>query len=156
MSDLSQKRAPFIVTPWDETNVSKCACCGNITKTIWGDVGDSERALAVYYVGWTVGTDKHHASVDLILGDWGEESKPDGRVLVSLVFRPGKDGGFIVVDSAGRPADDRQLCGTALKRADVVGTPLAARVFELVDAIWLQDRRIREVNQLKRLPYSKN
>jgi hypothetical protein len=54
----------------------------------------------------------------------------------------------MVIDSGHRPANTSQLCGRALKRADVIGTPLASEVFQLVDAIWLQDARIAEVRRL--------
>ena len=32
-----------------------------------------------------------------------------------------------------------------LGREQVVGTPLAKVAFELVDAVWVQDKRIREI-----------
>jgi hypothetical protein len=40
----------------------------------------------------------------------------------------------MVIDSGHRPANTPSLCGRALKRSDVVGTPLAKEVFELIDA----------------------
>jgi hypothetical protein len=43
--------------------------------------------------------------------------------------------------------DESKLYGRALKRDEVVGTPLAANVFALFDAVWLQDPRIDELRQ---------
>jgi predicted outer membrane lipoprotein len=53
----------------------------------------------------------------------------------------------MVIDGEGRPADHRSLCGQALKREEVIGTPLAANAFALFDAIWLQDPRIEELRE---------
>lgn len=54
----------------------------------------------------------------------------------------------MVIDSEGRPANDPKLCGRALKRVEVLGTPLAKEVFQLVDCIWLQDPRMADVRDL--------
>jgi hypothetical protein len=100
----------------------------------------------VYFVQWTVGAPEHLPNVDLVIGPWGGEARAEDRVLVSLVFQPSPDGGaFMLVDGEGRRADDRSLCKRALKRAEVVGTPLAAEAFRLVDAIWSTEPRIGEV-----------
>lgn len=47
----------------------------------------------------------------------------------------------MVIDAADRAEAKGELAKAALARADVVGTPLAARVFAIVDAIYLQDGR---------------
>ena len=54
-------------TPLKETS-STCECCGNVSKTICGDVSIPEKTLAIYYVQWTVGSAEHYPNVDLILG----------------------------------------------------------------------------------------
>lgn len=51
----------------------------------------------------------------------------------------------MVIDGDGRPADSRDLCGRALKRVEVIGTPLADGVFAFVDTIWNQDTRIDDL-----------
>ena len=63
--------------------------------------------------------------------------------MVSLLHRQQPDGSpaLMIIDAADRPAAKGDLARTALARADVVGTPLAAQVFALVDAIYEQDRR---------------
>jgi hypothetical protein len=136
------------VTPWEERS-GTCDCCGRTSKTIWGDVSAADHTLAVYYVHWTVGSADHNPNFDLILGSWGEGAGATSRILVSLEYQPRVQGGsFMVTDSEHRPANSPTLCGRALKRSDVVGTSLAKEVFELVDAVWLQDPRIKEVRAL--------
>jgi hypothetical protein len=51
----------------------------------------------------------------------------------------------MVIDAVGRPAASSELVGKPLAREEVVGTPLAKQAFELVDAVWLQDKRIAEI-----------
>ena len=47
--------------------------------------------------------------------------------------------------------DKRTLCGRALRRGEVVDTPLAVHVFSLVDALWLTEPCITEVSALNEL-----
>ena len=134
-------QSELFVDPWEESS-AHCACCGNMTKTVWGGVSDSERSVAVYYVQWTAGSPQHYPNFDFIIGAWGDGTGPKDRVLFSMLHLPG---GVTVIDGAGRPADDRGLCGRALTREEVIGTPLAANTFALFDAVWVQDERIAEL-----------
>ena len=121
-----------------------CDCCGNDSRCVWGMVHDGDVTLAAYWMNWTVGhLSEPGASLDLMLGRWGDEASVDDRVLVSMVHRQQPDGtpALMVIDAGDRPAAKGELVGTALTRADVVGTPLAAQVFALVDAIYEQDGR---------------
>ena len=55
---------------------------------------------------------------------------------------------FMVIDAEGRPAaKPGALADRALRRDQVIGTPLAAEVFAMLDAIWLNDRRIGELTR---------
>ncbi len=47
----------------------------------------------------------------------------------------------MVIDAASRPAAQSALAGRSLARSEVVGTPLAEKVFDLVDVIYEQDGR---------------
>lgn len=51
----------------------------------------------------------------------------------------------MVVDASGGPRTGSDLAARGLCREEVVRTDLAARVFGLIDAIWLGDARIAEV-----------
>ena len=138
---------------WGESD-GRCDCCGNRTRTIWGGLADASGARAAYFVQWTVGQPQHMPYVDLILGQWGDDTGPQDRVLVSLCYRPQPGGGtFTVVSGQGRPGDDRKLCGQALAREEVIGTPLAADVFALADALWLTEPRIAEMRVLDDLAH---
>lgn len=138
----------IIAIPWKES-MGTCSCCGRASKTIWGDLSQGEATVAMYFVQWTVGAPEHNPNIDLIIGPWGEEAKPEHRLAVSLLYRPAQAGGsFMVIDGEGRRTDDRSLCGRALKRVEVIGTPLAQEIFALVDAVWLTEPRIGEVKAL--------
>jgi len=144
---MSHMRA-LVVNPWKESE-GTCACCGRKSKTIWGDVSEQGAAVAIYFVQWTLGAPEHEPCIDIVLGAWGEGARPEDRRAASLLYRPAKGGGsFMVVDGTGRRTDDRSLCGRALQRSEIVGTPLAQEVFSLVDAIWLTEPRIGQLKEL--------
>jgi hypothetical protein len=104
-------------------------------------------AAAAYFVQWTIGgVDSHGANFDLIIGKWGEGTRSSDRCAIALEFRRTENGpAFMVVDASSRRAGRSDLVGTALARDEVVGTPVAKVAFDLVDAVWLQDVRIREI-----------
>lgn len=54
---------------------------------------------------------------------------------------------FMVQDSQPAPGHTDELVGRHLRRDEVIGTPLASRVFSLVDQVWAGDGRIREVTE---------
>lgn len=150
MSEESLVRANF----WNES-AGHCDCCGKHSKTIWGNLEDSSGTKAVYFVQWTVNDPTHMPCFDMVFGPWGDGTVPSDRVLVSLLYQPRPGGGsFMVASGKGRRADDRKLCGQALERADVIGTPLANGVFALVDSLWLTEPRIEEIRALDNLAHS--
>src|SRR3954465_5927151 len=65
--------------------------CGNMTRTIWGDLSTDDRGVAVYYVQRTPGSPQHDPNIDLVIGEWGRDAKSEDRVLVSLQYRPGPE-----------------------------------------------------------------
>lgn len=129
------------------TDIGPCECCGDTTHRVWGLVYRDDNAEASYFVEWTRGqVSTHGAHFDLILGLWGDGTTSRDRFAVSVAFRRGPRGPeFMVVDAAERAIASSPLVGTAMARAQVIGTPIAARVFEVLDQIWLQDRRIAEL-----------
>lgn len=147
MNEEDIVRATF----WNES-MKDCECCGKQSKTIWGDLADSCGTRAVYFVQWTVDGPEHGSNFDIVLGPWGNGAVPDDRVLVSLLYQPRPGGGsFMVASGKGRRADDRSLCGRALERADVIGTPLADEVFSLLDSLWITEPRIEEIRAMDAL-----
>ena len=51
----------------------------------------------------------------------------------------------MVVDAQGRLTSDGELADSALKRSEIIATPLAPQVFALVDAIYMGDPRLDEI-----------
>jgi hypothetical protein len=152
-SDVTLPTEPeFFIEPEGESS-THCACCGNVSRIVWGAVDTSERRVAAYFVQWTVGSPDHHPNLDLVVGAWGEGTTPDDRVLVSVLSLPG---GISVIDATGRRADDRALYGRALTRDEVIGTPFATNVFALFDAIWVQDVRIQELHAWSAAPEARS
>jgi len=123
-----------------------CACCGDRSRIVRGFVYRDGDAAAMYLVHWTLGhVPEHGAHVDLFLGIWGDGTTPSDRSVVSLEFRRTASGpAFMVIDATDRPAGKGGL-GRPLKREAVIGTALARHAFDVVDAIWAQDDRIREI-----------
>jgi hypothetical protein len=115
-----------------------CDCCATRTKRVWGFVRRLGEPVGAYFVSWTDGKPDHGASFELILGRWGDDATKDDRFSVALDHRV-IDGAaqFMIVDAASRSVSESPLVGTSLKRSDVVGTPLAAQVFAIVDTVYL-------------------
>ncbi len=127
-----------------------CACCASETRTLSGFVYSGDAAFGAYFVTGAVGRPEHDASFDLILGSFGDAACGDRRG-VSVVFRSGPQGGFMVVDATPR-LRGAELVDVAMTRQDVVSGPWAATVFEVLDAIWLQDHRISDLVAPSSLP----
>jgi NAD(P)H-hydrate repair Nnr-like enzyme with NAD(P)H-hydrate dehydratase domain len=101
--------------------------------------------VAAYFVTWTQQRPDHPASFDLVLGTWGASTTKQDRQAVALDYRIIEGSPqFMVVDAEGRLAAN-ELADAALKRSEVVGTPLAGEVFALIDAIYLGDLRLTEI-----------
>jgi len=122
-----------------------CECCGDMTRAARARVRLHGEPHATYEVHWTGGKIRDHgAHFYVVLGGWGEGINSAEGVAVALQYRADK-GGFRVIDAAGTMLTDEPRAGRPLQREEVVGTPLAEKVFELVDAIWLLDENIAEV-----------
>lgn len=125
-----------------------CDCCGNVSRKITGFVHENDATISGYSLHWTVGCfPDHPANIDLVMGHWGEAASSEQRFLVSLLLtlrdcRPD----VLVIDAGDRPiARQHELVSRALRRDQVIGTPLATEVFALIDAIFLDDPRVTEV-----------
>lgn len=118
----------------------QCDCCGTTTKRVWGFVRRAGDPVGAYFVAWTQGKPDHGAAFDLILGKWGEAASKQDRFSTALDFRL-IDGApqFMVVDAENRDTARSPLVGTALKRTEVIGTPLAAQVFAMIDAVYMSE-----------------
>ena len=129
------------VEPSGQGDLIPCESCGDKSQHVSGYVlaGNGETA---YLVHWTHGRVlEHGAHFDLLV-------PTQDRVLgVSVEFRLTDDGpGFMVIDAGGREFLRGFPDAAPLTRREVVDTPLAKSIFETLDAIWLQDDRIRELH----------
>jgi hypothetical protein len=133
--------------PTGSSDFERCECCGQKSRTVWGLARRDGGAHAAYFVHWTLGkVADDGAHFDLILGRWGDSATKADRYAVALEYRRTEQGpAFMVIDATERPIAHKELVGRALRRNEVIGTTLATHAFELVDAIWLKDRRISEV-----------
>jgi hypothetical protein len=118
-----------------------CPCCGTETACTRGIVINDNKRIASYLIKWTVGDPSHAMGwlVSLPDGEWGRE------VSVSLAYSV--EHGSFMVRHRGRyswNADDLAGFGDSLDRDQVIGTPLAERVFSVVDHIWLTNPYVRE------------
>jgi hypothetical protein len=120
---------------------------GNQSRCVWGFVHGRRAARAAYFVHWTVGRGPdYRANFDLIVGKWGKGATAADRSLVALEYRLLDNGpAFRVIDAEGRPAADSDLVGHVLRRSEVIGQPIAARAFGIVDAVLAQDARVAEL-----------
>lgn len=141
------KLIPLTVETTGSNDYGPCECCGNNSRCVCGFISAGQTTVAAYFVHWTLGrVHDHGASFDLIIGQWGKEARPTDRVLVSLALRRFDTGPeFMVVDACDRPAADTSVVAKMLKREEVIGKEIAEQAFALVDAIWLQDKRISEL-----------
>ena len=151
MNDPAREGPALEVAEVKRHDGGPCPCCGEPTELVWGFVNDETAGpLCVYYVQWTPRAASHDAHFDLIVGPWGEGTCADDRVGVSLVYQ--RDAASLaIVDAATRPfAHDQQVFGRALARDTLLGTALAATVYQLLDAIWQRDTRLRALTRAPR------
>ncbi len=133
--------------PTGEKDFGPCECCGRMSRSVWGALHEGDRTEAAYFVQWTRGgVPDHGAYFDFIIGKWGDQASAADRVAVSLEFRQTENGPeFMVIDSEGRSVSRSPLVHRGLSRAEVIGTPMAKRVFRMVDFVWAQEGRIAEI-----------
>ena len=123
-----------------------CDCCGRTSRRVWGYVHQCRGpTVAAYFVTWTADhLVEMGANVDLILGRWGDGTSARDRVAVSLIHRDQEGSGaeVMVIDADQSNCGDGALAHSALRRDEVIGTPLAPQVFAIIDAIYIQDDRL--------------
>lgn len=131
----------------NENIPSTCECCGNKTKSVWGYAYKNEVILAAYFVQWTHARPDHAANFDFLIGTWGN-NKINDKILASWVYNTNNEGGsFCAIDGYNRPAATSELCSRALSRNEVTNNgEIIGICAEIIDALWLQDPRIIEIN----------
>ncbi len=132
------------ITPLGAKDTGRCACCGRVSRRIWGVWADEPDGRGSYFVHWTIGhAFENGTDIDLIFAGLKTESEdlPDFHA-VSIKYRVADNGPeMMVVDATERAFAMSPSIGHCLKRSDVIGGPLARRVFDICDAFFLQDKR---------------
>jgi hypothetical protein len=140
--------ATIAIEPTGAKDTGICTCCGRESRVVWGNARSAAGGLAVYYVHWTLGhVPDQGANIDLVIGKWVEDAAAEDRQAVAIAYRLMETGpSMMVIDAAERPvARNTELVGRALRREDVVETPLATQAFAIADAILEQDERVAEL-----------
>lgn len=121
-----------------------CDCCGRASRRLTGYVHAADATIAVYMVDWTAGHfPELSANVDLIIGKWGDDASATDRVAVCLEMTVlDERASYTVIDPGSRAVAQSGLVGAALNRCDVIGSPRAADVFAVIDAISEHDGRL--------------
>ncbi|MGX7741278.1 hypothetical protein [Rhodopseudomonas parapalustris] len=144
--DTATVPATLRVTPEADQVTGRCDCCGQISRRVSGTISTSDAAVAAYQVWWTVGhVGEHGAEFDLICGRWGDGTSASDRFVMRLHHFIAATGPAVMVQDASLADGLDRLAARALRRDDIIGTPRAAEVFALYDAIALQDARLAEL-----------
>ncbi len=136
----------MIVEPDGERLFDPCACCGGMTRSVWGYVYEPQQPWAAYFVRWTVGAVEAHGAAWKLILPLGE-TRGTVAIRYSVI---GNEPQFMVVDAEESDAGVGTTSDRALKRTDVIGHPLASRVFQIIDRIWLADLRLEELRNSDR------
>jgi hypothetical protein len=133
----------FVIEPLGCDDTGRCECCGRVSRKVWGLVRRDRLPLASYFVHWTVGhVFDSGATIDVILGKWGEGTSAADRYAVRVEYCILDDGPSMMVRDADPAQASSTLAQNHLKRSDVIGDPLADMVFAICDAFLVQDKRL--------------
>jgi hypothetical protein len=129
--------------PLGTADTGRCTCCGRLSRKIWGLVRRDGVAHACYFVHWTVGhVFDGGAQIDIVLGKWGEGTRPADRFTIRLDYRILETGPGLMVCDSDSARVEGALAEHCLKRSDVIGGPLVATIFAICDAFLMQDKRL--------------
>jgi hypothetical protein len=134
------------IAPLNQSAHGPCACCGDTTRTVWGEARVDGALRAIYYVRWSPEHLSEHAVWLLYIGAWGS-APPHERNAVALHCRShGRWPAFMVIDAHRTPwGEGAGRLGRALRRADVVGQPVGREAYAIVDQVLVQDPRVQEL-----------
>jgi hypothetical protein len=122
----------------------RCPDCGNETIDVWGYAYRDEQVHAVYFIRWTQGHPERGAQVAISLGTWGDDATPERRSCVAVECRLHEGAlAYRLTDAGETPWAHRELLGRMMPRTEVIGTPLAQHVFDVLDAITADEPRLR-------------
>lgn len=112
-----------------EHTYGSCPCCGGTTTVAKGSVTTADLPETTYWVRWSPAHPEHDMLFVIDLPD----SKRSVATLYSL-----ENGSFMVI-GPDEPRTDLSVLTHPMNRKDVIGSPLAGRVFAYLDEIYLHD-----------------
>lgn len=134
-------------------DLGTCPDCGGQTTELTRFVSSDDEPFAVYYARYVEGHEKREVIATVSVGDWSEESPPDGRVAFALrLWTTPEQGNVSVLDAADSPWRDVEVIGRTLDRQEALAHPRLADVFHVTDHIFDEDVPIREYLSGESLP----
>jgi hypothetical protein len=109
-----------------------CACCGEATRSTTGTVDIGWDPAPVYVARWNPRVPDHGIALLIGLGD------PRGFVAARYALEPNA-----ITVIGPKDYDWQSSSIQILDRSDVIDTPLASRVFRVIDEIWMHDPEIQ-------------
>ena len=137
-------RSDMRIVPLRESSHGPCPCCGDTARTVWGEVRVRGGMRAIYYVRWSPEHLDEHAVWLLYIGPWGRATAAPDRVAVALHCRSHRGRpAYAVVDALHTPwGESAGRLGQPLRRAEVIGQPVAQEAFAIVGQVLSQDARV--------------
>lgn len=131
------------IVPLQESTTGPCACCGDLTHTVRGDVVVDGNHRGAYHVRWSPQRLAEHAEWMLDLGESSSVPR-EKRMEVALRLRSHRRWpGFMVVDATSTSWGDQvHACGRALSRDEAVGQPIGRFAYAIVDRVMVEDPRV--------------
>ncbi|SMX49579.1 hypothetical protein [Maliponia aquimaris] len=122
-----------------ETEQGTCRCCGAPTTIVTGYLEVGALSAGWYTVGATMGEPDHLPLVRIYLGDWSDSAGPAERWGLRIGITPD---GPNLLDWPEKDRAEARPVFSPLDRAQVLGTPMEAQVFDLLDTILSGDSRL--------------
>jgi len=122
-----------------------CDDCGSQTQTLVRFVYRDGNAYAIYYVRFSPTHPEHPVKLAVGLGEWSEDSGPDGRQSFALDLRVTESRYEVMVtDAADSPWANASVLGPMLNRAEALAHPRIQEVFHVTDHMVLEDPDLKE------------
>ena len=120
-----------------------CDCCNTTTTVLRGDLEHGATWIGFYDVRFTDGHSDVFPIFQVYTGDWSQGAPKESRWCFGADFNAAL-GGFMLRDTS---EDVFHIDATTLDRSDILGSPFAAEVFAMLDAIIMKDSRLQEISQ---------
>ena len=128
----------------ESVETTNCDCCGKNTIEVVGNVLSGSDFLSWYVVRWSEGHTDIPPAIKLYTGDWSEGAPAETRWGVAVHWHLGPSGGLSVGDWSPESRQKISLF-TPVDRDDVIGTAFEEELWPMIDAIIMEDTRLKEL-----------